>query len=550
MRSGAARIRRAVTEHPSLTSMAAFLRPRFLVARSHVCQEITAPPPHRTHRTHGMSQFPPDDVSQTDFEVGSSFGLPPVDMFSQRNEAYGALCRIHAADPSLPARELCKQVQHQLGLHRRAQVEQVFKNLVAGYAQDGAEFVYEPSKRNLTPGKTPGRTKRLETSPGFEKRCQTALRTAGNQRDGVAVHNQLAAAEGRPPMGETATKQLAEAAGRDPVNGVRAHKRVRQPMVTKVNRQDRKSMADIIEAAPRKHGTDRWELSKDTVMGDQFMVEMGSGDMESRWEYLRHGEMPTPISVVKCPAKLMINAWCGWDEKSPLLWCNQVGTLAGEKTWLKRFFDALEKKDGECEDEDHGEGEACMECDSCKKARKKAGHSFQELLEQLKPLMVDSRGRPKKGASRTHPPLKMWMDAAPCGWTTEGMDYLANECKAPRTNATEMKKGRGRVLYSPTHRLGKSAGSAADMTWMDSGVIRHFKLKLRKRLAEVDGGRRQVLDKNEMWELCQEVWNAIPIEDLRGYMTMTEERCKRVKLADGAWVGWSKEGAVRHGQST
>ena len=113
-----------------------------------------------------------------------------------------------------------------------------------------------------------------------------------------------------------------------------------------------------------------------------------------------------------------------------------------------------------------------------------------------------------------------------------------------------MKKGRGRVLYSPTPRLGKSAGSAADMTWMDSGVIRHFKLKLRKRLAEVDGGRRQVLDKNEMWELCQEVWNAIPIEDLRGYMTMTEERCKRVKLADGAWVGWSKEGTVRHGQST
>ena len=47
-----------------------------------------------------------------------------------------------------------------------------------------------------------------------------------------------------------------------------------------------------------------------------------------------------------------------------------------------------------------------------------------------------------------------------------------------------------------------------------------------------------------MWELCQEVWNAIPIEDLRGYMTLTEERCKRVKLADGAWVGWSKEGTV------
>eukprot|EP01048_Picozoa_sp_COSAG05_P005770 COSAG05_NODE_352_length_10911_cov_31.817139_1_plen_201_part_00 len=68
---------------------------------------------------------------------------------------------------------------------------------------------------------------------------------------------------------------------------------------------------------------------------------------------------------------------------------------------------------------------------------------------------------------------------------------------------------------------------AADMTWMDSGVIRHFKLQLRKRLAKVDGGRRQVLEKEEMWELCQEVWDAIPIEDLRPYMLHTEQNHPR-----------------------
>ena len=61
---------------------------------------------------------------------------------------------------------------------------------------------------------------------------------------------------------------------------------------------------------------------------------------------------------------------------------------------------------------------------------------------------------------------------------------------------------------------------------MDSGDIRHFKLQLRKHLAKVDGGRRQVLCRDEMWKLCEEVWDAIPVEELRTYMTQCEERFK------------------------
>ena len=57
------------------------------------------------------------------------------------------------------------------------------------------------------------------------------------------------------------------------------------------------------------------------------------------------------------------------------------------------------------------------------------------------------------------------------------------------------------------------------------------------------------LEKEEMWELCQEVWDAIPIEDLRPYMRDTEERCKIIRQTKGEWVGWSKDGVARHGQS-
>ena len=52
-----------------------------------------------------------------------------------------------------------------------------------------------------------------------------------------------------------------------------------------------------------------------------------------------------------------------------------------------------------------------------------------------------------------------------------------------------------------------------------------------------------------MWELCQEVWDAIPIEDLRPYMLHTEQRCKIIGDKKREWVGWSKDGIARHGQS-
>eukprot|EP01050_Picozoa_sp_SAG11_P008282 SAG11_NODE_722_length_7532_cov_6.943630_1_plen_101_part_00 len=86
----------------------------------------------------------------------------------------------------------------------------------------------------------------------------------------------------------------------------------------------------------------------------------------------------------------------------------------------------------------------------------------------------------------------------------------------------------------------RTAGSCADGCFPDSGVIRHLETKLRHRLAQEDGGRRQVLSKDRMWEILCEVWDAIPIAELRSYMTRTEERWNKIRLARGAWVGWGK----------
>ena len=47
----------------------------------------------------------------------------------------------------------------------------------------------------------------------------------------------------------------------------------------------------------------------------------------------------------------------------------------------------------------------------------------------------------------------------------------------------------------------------------------------------------------------RKVWDAIPIKDLRPFMRDTEERCKIIREKKGEWVGWSKDGVVRHGQS-
>ena len=80
---------------------------------------------------------------------------------------------------------------------------------------------------------------------------------------------------------------------------------------------------------------------------------------------------------------------------------------------------------------------------------------------------------------------------------------------------------------------------------MDSGCIRHFKCLLRKRLRQENGGRRQVLNKELMFKICEQVWNGIPVEDFRPYMTKTADNWKEIRK----WVGWSGRGKnVRHGQ--
>jgi hypothetical protein len=81
---------------------------------------------------------------------------------------------------------------------------------------------------------------------------------------------------------------------------------------------------------------------------------------------------------------------------------------------------------------------------------------------------------------------------------------------------------------------------------MDSGVIRHFKVLLRRRLAREYGGRCQVLEKQLMFDIASpcEVWDSIP-EDLRPYMLKTSERWKSIKEANGEWVGWSSSKTKR-----
>ena len=105
----------------------------------------------------------------------------------------------------------------------------------------------------------------------------------------MAEFNRLAEEEGREPIGDENTMLLRQLMAHGE-GGVKASKRVRQPMVTAVNRRDRKSMADVIVACGRKRKLEeRWSLAKDVIMGDQWMVELGSGDMESKWEYLAEG---------------------------------------------------------------------------------------------------------------------------------------------------------------------------------------------------------------------------------------------------------------------
>ena len=48
-----------------------------------------------------------------------------------------------------------------------------------------------------------------------------------------------------------------------------------------------------------------------------------------------------------------------------------------------------------------------------------------------------------------------------------------------------------------------------------------------------------------MFDIASEVWDSVPVEDLRPYMTKTAERWKLVKEADGEWVGWSSSRTKR-----
>ena len=184
-------------------------------------------------------------------------------------------------------------------------------------------------------------------------------------------------------------------------------------MLTKVNKQDRLSMAQVINAGKRKRGANHWDFRYDTIHGDQWMIEMGSGDMETRTEWIRDGETAKPILVVKMASKIMVNAFVGYNFKSKLVWCNKHGSLKGESAWLTKFFTHLETREGECTDFGEGTGEACMNCENWHWAAAKAGHSFQKCLETLKPGMVDGQGRPKR-ARPNGAPVKLWMDAAPC----------------------------------------------------------------------------------------------------------------------------------------
>ena len=475
--------------------------------------------------------------------------LPPFDKAMQRNYAAGHMCKAYAHDSTQTKSTLIKDAQIAAGLLRSGPVETVYNNLAHGHATQGKRFIYDSQRSVAKGGATPGRTPMHEVSPQSVKRAKTALRGAGSQREAVDMFNVLADEEAGHRLGEKNTSTLMSLAGTtdDDEGPMKAHRRVRRPMVTAKNRADRLAMAKVIYTAARRnrYHPDRWSFAKDTMVGDQFMVAMGSGDLETKWEYRTEAELPTPISIAKSPSKIMLHAWVSWEWKSELVWCNQFGSLKGEATWATKFWTAL--TDAGCEDDNHDDCEACMNCEACLKANRAAGNSFEECLEALKPGMVDDSSEPKKGASVNQPRLKVWMDGATCQWTKESIKYLEEECLAPRSSPEEMALGKGSVLFATEHPQKRSPGSAADGSAMDSGVIRHFKIMLRRHLAKLDGGRRQVLDKEVMYGICCEVWDAIPVEDLRKYMTKCEKTWGIIREKGGAWVGWEGGDAVRHG---
>lgn len=459
----------------------------------------------------------------------------------ERAALAGLTLAFSQADPDMTRGELSKEVKDTWPLDiRQDKAEHMLVNLE--YCEDnGMEF---PLSGRI--GKKSGPPSRAEKSPDAVDRAKAALLETGSLRDAVAIFNEKALQEGKQPIGDQNIQLLSDlvASGED---GLKCVKRPRQPLLTDANRRDRLSMAKVINQAKRKR-SGGWLFEKDTIHGDQFMVELGSGDIETKTQWIRDGDSPQPLLVVKFPAKLMINAFVGWNFKSPLVWCNKHGSMKGEASWNRKFFAALEELDGECRDFGEGSGEACGNCENCLRAIAKAGHSFQEVLESVKPGLIDDDGNPVC-ARADGPPTKLWMDAAPCQWTRDAIEWLEDECKAPRATPSGMKKGEGRVLFSPTHKLKRTPGGSADGTVMDSGVIRHFKLLLRKRLAKEHGGRRMVLEKERMFEICCEVWDSIPLEDLRPYFTRVTKTWEQIEEENGRWVGWGKKGKKSHGIS-
>jgi hypothetical protein len=141
-------------------------------------------------------------------------------------------------------------------------------------------------------------------------------------------------------------------------------------------------------------------------------------------------------------------------------------------------------------------------------------------------------------------------DAAGCQWTKEGKEFLEKRCKAPMATKEAMAKGDdiGRVLFSPTHARGYTPGSSADGSVLDSGAIRHFKIKLRKRLAKEPGGR-MVMRQEDMWEICKEVWDSIDPKEFRPYFTKAASMWEKCEKAKGGWIGSGKAGNAAHGIS-
>ena len=60
-----------------------------------------------------------------DGETFTGLGLPPVDKYTQRAEASGALCRLGATHPKMSQGALCKKVQHQVSISgsKNAEIE-------------------------------------------------------------------------------------------------------------------------------------------------------------------------------------------------------------------------------------------------------------------------------------------------------------------------------------------------------------------------------------------------------------------------------------------